>query len=64
MQQFILGSRLEAAVGVYAAKMVNGVIIAHLPVWDYDKYEGYHYVLRCNFIHMCRLSEALEISSY
>lgn len=41
MQQFILGTRLEAAVGADAAKMVNGVIIAHLPVWYYDKYEGY-----------------------
>lgn len=55
MQQFILGTRLEAAVGVDAAKMVNGVIIAHLPVWDYDKYEGY-YVLCCNFIPMFKLS--------
>lgn len=40
MQQFILGSRLEVVVGVDAAKMVNGVIIDHLPVRDYDKFKG------------------------
>lgn len=50
MQQFILGTRLEAAVGADATKMVNGVIIAHLPVWDYDKYEGYYVYVAISFL--------------